>query len=44
MDDEFLRRWRYYFHYCEAGFRTGEVDVVQIVMRRPETAAPPTPA
>ena len=40
LDEAFLRRWAYYFHYCEAGFRTGEIDVVQMVLRRPATAAP----
>jgi cyclopropane-fatty-acyl-phospholipid synthase len=40
LDEAFLRRWAYYFHYCEAGFRTGEIDVVQMVLRRPVTAPP----
>jgi cyclopropane-fatty-acyl-phospholipid synthase len=40
LDEAFLRRWAYYFHYCEAGFRTGEIDVVQMVLRRPVTATP----
>uniref|UniRef100_A0A832MMQ5 DUF1365 family protein n=1 Tax=Eiseniibacteriota bacterium TaxID=2212470 RepID=A0A832MMQ5_UNCEI len=30
----FLRAWEYYFAYCEAGFRTGELDVVQMVLAR----------
>jgi cyclopropane-fatty-acyl-phospholipid synthase len=31
----FLRAWDYYFAYCEAGFRTGELDVVQMTLARP---------
>ncbi|CAN5317720.1 cyclopropane-fatty-acyl-phospholipid synthase family protein [soil metagenome] len=27
FDDAFRRLWRYYLCYCEAGFRTGRVDV-----------------
>jgi cyclopropane-fatty-acyl-phospholipid synthase len=39
-EEGFLRRWRYYFSYCEAGFRAGEVDVVQMVLGRPGEATP----
>lgn len=29
FDERFFRMWRYYLHYCAAGFRTGRLDVVQ---------------
>lgn len=29
FDDRFYRMWRYYLHYCAAGFRRGRLDVVQ---------------
>lgn len=31
FDDRFKRLWEYYFHYCEAGFRAGNIDVRQVV-------------
>jgi cyclopropane-fatty-acyl-phospholipid synthase len=34
FDDRFKRMWEQYFHYCEAGFRAGTVDVYQLAMRR----------
>jgi len=30
FDERFRRMWRYYLAYCEAGFRTGRTDVVQL--------------
>ncbi|MBX3478119.1 MAG: class I SAM-dependent methyltransferase [Brevundimonas sp.] len=30
----FQRLWRYYLGYCEAGFRTGRIDVVQVAAGR----------
>ena len=30
FDTRFDRLWRYYLAYCEAGFRTGRTDVVQL--------------
>ena len=30
---EFRRLWDYYFSYCEAGFRTGAIDVGLYVLR-----------
>ena len=30
FDERFRRMWRYYLCYCEAGFRLGMVDVVQL--------------
>ena len=38
FDDRFKRMWQYYLSYCEGGFRSGRVDVGQIVLERP--AAP----
>ncbi|WP_235981933.1 SAM-dependent methyltransferase [Methylobrevis albus] len=34
FDARFKRLWEYYLHYCEAGFRAGNVDVRQIVYAR----------
>lgn len=34
FDDRFYRMWRYYLHYCAAGFRTGRLDVVQFELGR----------
>ncbi len=34
FDDKFLQLWRFYLCYCEAGFRTGRTDVMQIELRR----------
>ena len=30
FDDVFIRKWRYYLDYCEAGFACGHIDVKQI--------------
>jgi len=30
FDEEFRRTWEFYLAYCEAGFRTGAIDVAQI--------------
>ena len=32
---EFYRKWEYYLAYCEAGFASGALDVVQIVLDKP---------
>ncbi len=34
FDDRFLRMWRYYLAYCEAGFRSGNIDLMQITLQR----------
>jgi cyclopropane-fatty-acyl-phospholipid synthase len=34
FDDRFIRMWDYYLAYCEAGFRTGMLGDLQIVMGR----------
>ncbi|MGB9358327.1 MAG: cyclopropane-fatty-acyl-phospholipid synthase family protein, partial [Acidimicrobiia bacterium] len=35
FDDRFYRMWRYYLAYCIAGFRSGRIDGVQAVYRKP---------
>jgi cyclopropane-fatty-acyl-phospholipid synthase len=37
FDERFYRMWRYYLAYCIAGFRSGRIDGVQAVYRRPGT-------
>lgn len=39
FDGRFRRMWRYYLAYCEAGFRAGRIDLRQIALDRPVTAA-----
>ncbi len=34
FDERFRRLWRFYLGYCEAGFRGGRTDVVQIALSR----------
>ncbi len=34
FDDKFLQIWRFYLSYCEAGFRTGRTDVMQLELSR----------
>lgn len=36
FDQRFLRMWRYYLAYCEAGFRSGRIDLMQVSLIRPE--------
>jgi cyclopropane-fatty-acyl-phospholipid synthase len=33
-DVRFRRLWRYYLAYCEAGFRTGRIDLMQVALTR----------
>ncbi len=35
FDDRFRRLWRFYLSYCEAGFRSGRTDVVQLGLSKP---------
>ncbi|MHC5654146.1 class I SAM-dependent methyltransferase [Stappia sp. ICDLI1TA098] len=35
FDDRFKRLWEFYFHYCEAGFRSGNIDVRQMIYVKP---------
>jgi cyclopropane-fatty-acyl-phospholipid synthase len=34
FDDRFLALWRFYLHYCEAGFNAGRTDVVHLEVER----------
>lgn len=34
FDDRFERMWRFYLSYCQAGFRTGSIDVMQVALTR----------
>jgi cyclopropane-fatty-acyl-phospholipid synthase len=36
FDEKFKQLWRFYLSYCEAGFRTGLTDVVQLELSRAE--------
>ena len=38
FDDRFRRMWEFYLSYCEAGFRTGNIDVTQVTLARPAKA------
>ena len=35
FDQRFRRMWEYYLSYCEAGFRTGAVNVVHLGLQKP---------
>ncbi len=35
FDDEFIRKWNYYFCYCEAAFEMRNINVMQLVYARP---------
>jgi cyclopropane-fatty-acyl-phospholipid synthase len=35
FDQRFLRMWRYYLAYCEAGFRTRRTEVGQWTLQKP---------
>ena len=35
FDEKFKNMWSYYLAYCEAGFRTGAIDVLQIGLEKP---------
>ncbi len=35
FDEPFRRLWLFYLAYCEAGFRTGRTDVVQVALSKP---------
>ena len=32
FDERFRRMWRFYLGYCEAGFRSGRTDVIQLAI------------
>jgi cyclopropane-fatty-acyl-phospholipid synthase len=35
FDERFKQLWLFYLGYCEAGFRTGRTDVVQVALSKP---------
>lgn len=35
FNNEFIRKWNYYFSYCEAAFKMRNIDVLQIIYTRP---------
>jgi len=37
FDQAFVRKWEYYFAYCHAGFKAGIIDLVQMVLSKPQT-------
>lgn len=39
FDDRFIRLWRFYLAYCEAGFRAGSIDVHQYTLQHTGTAS-----
>lgn len=34
FDERFERMWRFYLSYCQAGFRLGSIDVMQVALTR----------
>lgn len=34
-DEQFLRKWEYYFAYCQAGFAARIIDLAQLVLEKP---------
>ena len=39
FDTRFLRIWDFYLHYCEAAFRSGDINLVQFTLHKPATPA-----
>lgn len=39
-DARFKRLWEFYLTYCEAGFREGTIDDVQVLFEKPAVASP----
>ena len=39
FDDEFIRKWNYYFCYCEAAFAMRNINVMQLVYARPNNVS-----
>lgn len=35
-DETFLRKWDYYFAYCQAGFAAQIIDLAQLVLQKPD--------
>ena len=38
-DEAFLRKWDYYFAYCQAGFAANIIDLAQMVLSKPENSS-----
>lgn len=38
FDESFIRKWLYYFSYCEAAFAMRQISVVQITLTRPNNS------
>ena len=38
FDEPFIRTWNYYLKYCEAGFNTRNISVVQGIYTRPNNS------
>jgi cyclopropane-fatty-acyl-phospholipid synthase len=36
FDEVFMRTWEFYLAYCEAAFDTGNTNVVQFTLRKPQ--------
>ena len=36
FDESFIRKWEYYFAYCQAGFNARIIDLAQLVLDKPE--------
>ena len=43
FDERFIRMWDYYFAYCEAAFAERQVNVVQVLLGKPEYRGPNLP-
>ena len=43
FDERFIRLWRFYLAYCEAGFEERYLGDVQLLLRKPGCHAPPMP-
>ncbi len=39
FDERFHRLWRYYLAYCEAGFHSGRIGLMQLALSRPPVSA-----
>ncbi len=35
FDERFIRIWEFYLAYCEAGFRSGDIDLLQYTLQKP---------
>jgi len=44
FDENFIRKWRYYLAYCEAGFGSRHIGVAQVVYSRPNNLSITNPA